>query len=100
MYTVYVYVGRNVKMKQIQLMHAYAYIGNICLTFNECFVHAVHLGDIYAMFAECAGTFSVSWVCMYTHTHTHAHTHTHLYMFIYIYIYIYIYIHLYIFIHT
>ena len=50
-------------MKQIQLMHAYAYIGNICLTFNECFVHAVHLGDIYAMFAECAGTFSVSWVC-------------------------------------
>ena len=61
MYTVYVYVGGNVKMKQIQLMHAYAYIGNICLTFNECFVHAVHLGDIYAMFAECAGTFSVSW---------------------------------------
>ena len=61
MYTVYVYVGGNVKMKQIQLMHAYAYIGNICLTFNECFVHAVHLGDIYAMFAEYAGTFSVSW---------------------------------------
>ena len=52
-------------MKQIQLMHAYAYIGNICLTFNECFVHAVHLGDIYAMFAECAGTFSVSWVVIY-----------------------------------